>query len=111
MPLANIFLPYPGEEGWQTFWFNNWQDHWAIQEAILKQKSVNQFLYVINPWDDGDANGILQRHQQFHNDMNLELGINGSDLSQLDLKNPQSVRAWCWLHFYEHNAAHQILGI
>lgn len=111
MGLANLFRPAPGADGWQEFWFNNWIDHQDIQQAIQKQLSVNQDIYIINPWLDADAAAILQRHQQFHNDMDGALGINGEDLSSIDFKNERAIEEWVFAHYQDHLAAHQILGI
>ena len=111
MGLANLFRPAPGDDGWQEFWFNNWIDHQDIQQAIQAQLSVNQEIYIINPWLDSDASAILQRHQQFHNDMDGALGINGEDLSSIDFKNQRAIEEWVFQHYQDHLAAHQILGI
>ena len=111
MGLANLFRPAPGDDGWQEFWFNNWIDHQDIQQAIQAQLSVNQEIYIINPWLDSDAAAILQRHQQFHNDMDGALGINGEDLSSIDFKNQRAIEEWVFQHYQDHLAAHQILGI
>ena len=111
MGLANLFRPAPGDDGWQEFWFNNWIDHQDIQQAIQAQLSVNQEIYIINPWLDSDASAILQRHQQFHNDMDGAVGINGEDLSSIDFKNQRAIEEWVFQHYQDHLAAHQILGI
>ena len=111
MPLANLYLPEPGPEGWRNFWFNNWIDHQTIQQAIQSKYAVNQTVFVIDPWADFDASGILQRHQQYHNEMNSQLQLSGSDLSVLDFKKQEDVKAWCYSHWLEHQSVHQFLGI
>ena len=111
MGLANLFRPPPGSAGWQEFWFNNWIDHQDIQQAIQKELQVNQEIYIIQPWIDSDIPAILQRHQQFHNDMNGALGINGQDLSTLDINSEKAIEEWVWQHYSEHQAAHQILNL
>lgn len=110
MGLANLLRPPPGEDGWQEYWFNNWIDHQDIQQGIQKNLGINQTIYVIDPWITQDANGILQRHQQYHNDMNAALDLNGSDLSTLNLKDPQAILGWAFTHWQEHQAAHAALG-
>lgn len=111
MGLVNLLQPPPGDDGWNEFWFNNWIDHQDIQQAIQAQTGINQTIYVIDPWRTDDANGILQRHQQYHNDMNAVLGIAGEDLSTLNLKSEQAIRDWVWQHYSEHQNAHQALEI
>jgi len=111
MGLANLEHPAPGDEGWQVFWFNNWIDHQGIQQAIQKKTGANQVIFVIDPWVSENADAILQRHQEFHNNMNSALKLDGQDLSQLNFKDQSAVRAWLYVHFQEHLSAHQALGI
>ena len=111
MPLANLWRPQPGLDGWEVYWFNNWIDHQEIQQAIEKQLKVNQVIYIIQPWDNTDAAGILQRHQQFHNDMNAALNTAGQDLSELDVKDQAAVQAWVYQHYLEHQQVREALGI
>ena len=111
MGLANIYYPPAGEGGWEDFWFNNFQDHELIQSAVQTQKSINNPIYPIIPWRQDNINNILELHQMFHNDMNDALGLPGQDLSSLDLKDHKSVQDWCFNHFSEHQAAHQVLNV
>ena len=101
MGLVNLYTPAPGPAGWSTFWFNNWQDHWEIAEAIQKL-GTPQTLYLIQPWNDDDADGILERHQRFHNDMNAAIGFSGQDLSVIDFANRDAVQTWIFAHYQEH---------
>lgn len=109
MGLPNI-LAIP-EDGFQEFWFNHYQDHVDIVEAIQKDTGIKLTMYNIYPWLDSDQNGILEQHQQYHNDMNQLLGIAGSDLSDLDFQKKNEVKAWVYLNFQEHLNAHMALGI
>lgn len=109
MGLVNLVTP--DLTGWSFFWWNNWIDHQEIQQAIQKQTGMNDTIYVIIPWDQDAADSLLEKHQQYHDDMNDALGLGGQDLSNVDFKNPQAIRAWAWLHYQEHLAAHEALGI
>lgn len=111
MGLPNLIDPPPHDhEGWwDEFWFQNWIDHQDIQEKILADGSGNQLVYVIIPWVANDANGILFRHQLFHNEMNAVTGATGQDLSTINFREPESVRDWVFNHYQEHLAAHTFL--
>lgn len=111
MGLPNILYPPPGERGWREYWYFHFQDHLDIIQAILKQRNVNLTQYVIDPWADTDKDGILERHQQYHNDMNLVLNLPGNDLSDIDFKQGDQVKSWIYLNSMEHTAVHQSLGI
>jgi hypothetical protein len=111
MSLPNIITPPPGPNGWSEFWWNNWIDHQDIQQAIQVQEKLDLEVYVIWPWQDSDTNGLLQSHQEFHDDMNAALGLNGQDLSSINFNDAEAVSAWIWEHYIEHQAAHMALGI
>ena len=119
MSLPNILTVAPTEDGWKDFWFNNWIEHQEICQQIqastntavppAPNNGINNTVYIITPWVDEDANGILQRHQEYHDDMNLALGLQGQDLSVVNFDNPTSLRDWVWNHYLEHQAVHQTL--
>jgi hypothetical protein len=102
MGLVNLWTP--GSD-WSNFWFNNWKGHQDIVQAIATQKNIQLTMYDIDPWVDSDSESILERHQDYHDEMNQALGLPGQDLSKLDLNDPQLVQAWVWQHFNEHQAA------
>ena len=110
MGLPDLYYPPPGEEGWREFWFNHYNDHLEIIQKLQKL-GFTMIDYIIYPWTDTDKEGILDRHQQFHNDFNLIVGRSGSDLSDFDEKNENEIRAWTYLNYEEHLALHQALGI
>jgi hypothetical protein len=109
--LVNLWTPATGAAGWRTFWFYNWQDHWEIAEAIQSQLHMPQTLYLIQPWSDDGADGILERHQRFHNDMNAAIGFSGQDLSVIDFQNKAAVQMWIFSHYQEHLKARINLGL
>jgi hypothetical protein len=71
----------------------------------------NLSVYVMTPWNTKDADGILGRHQEAHDDFNQALGLNGQDLSALNPKDPNDIQRWVWQNAAEHAAARQALGI
>ena len=111
MGLPNILTPPGGESGWSEYWFQHFQDHLEILEAIQKQYNVKLTEYLIDPWLDSDKEGILERHQQYHSDMNAALKLAGNDLSDVDFKKGNELKAWIYLNYFEHSNARQTLGI
>jgi hypothetical protein len=79
--------------------------------AIKQQKGTILNIYPIQVIREGDQSNWLFAHQQMHNDMDLVLGIAGSDLLDVDFKNDDQRNAWAWLHQQEHLKASNILGI
>lgn len=85
------------------------EEHREIVQAIKAQKSLNLVVYMLSPYNERDENGWLVRHQQAHNDFNNALGLTGTDLQNLDPEGNQEEIAM--MHFREHQAARQALGI
>ena len=111
MGLPDLFYPPDGADGWREFWFNHFQDHLEIVQAIQKKAGIPLTVYIITPWNDQDAESILESHQQYHNDMDQVLGIAGNDLSSVDFKKANELKSWVYLNYQEHMSAHSILDI
>ena len=111
MGLPNLVYPPPGDAGWQEYWFQHFQDHLEIMQGIQEQQNVKLTEYSIDPWTDADKDGILGRHQQYHDDMNARLGLSGSDLSELSFKSEDQLKQWVYLNYQEHRNARSTLGI
>ena len=111
MTLASLLDIPPGDSGFQYYSFAHYQDHLEIVQALLKVKNVRAPVYVIDPVPLNDTQGFLLRHQQFHNDMNGTLNLEGTDLQTVNFKNPRDREIWIYQNFREHFAARQALGI
>ena len=111
MGLPDLWYPPPGDAGWAEYWFQHFQDHLEIIQAIRSQSGNQLTEYMIYPWLDSDKEGLLERHQQYHEDMNSVLRLNGNDLSAVDFKKDPEVKAWIYLNYQEHLAARTALGI
>lgn len=72
---------------------------------------INLPDYVIDPIPDNDLKGWIERNQELHNDMNGQLGLQGSDLQDVDFDDQKQLQSWVYLHFIEHQSAEQTLGI
>lgn len=67
--------------------------------------------YVIDPIPREDVKGWLENNQNFHNDMNGQLNLQGSDLQDVDFNDQKQLQSWIFLHYQEHNSAEQALEI
>lgn len=110
MGLPNLLYAAPNEATWREFWFYHYQDHLEIVQALSTLGFPVQ-NYVMNPWVSSDHEGILEQHQQYHNDMNQILAVAGADLSTLDFKKENEVKGWIYLNYQEHLSAHTLLNI
>ena len=67
--------------------------------------ATNTFLPILDPFNlDNEMarDAWLKDHARAHDEVNAYLKIAGSDLTELDWKNPAEVRAWVDLNFIEH---------
>jgi hypothetical protein len=86
-------------------------DNATFTVTMTTDLSQNLTVYVMTPWNSHDADGILGRHQEAHDDFNEALGLNGQDLSSLNPKDPNDIQRWVWQNASEHAAARKVLGI
>jgi hypothetical protein len=100
----------PSEGGLDIWSFDHAQNHLAIKQAIQRKLGVNLPQYVLDPIPQ-DFQSWLALHQSAHSDMNGQLGLQSSDLTSLDFKDPQQLRAWFFLNYQEHFDANTALKI
>lgn len=106
--LATVLYPSPTPEGWTEWTHQNYQHHLAIEDALLQVRGVRVTPFRIWPVDNmKDWEG---QHQQAHDLFCEELGIQGIDLTGLDLRDKSKKDAWFFQHYMQHYTAAQILG-
>jgi len=111
--LANLANPPLDPHGLSRWTFSNDSNHRDIIQSIAKLNNTTILLpiYQLYPVALYDVKNWLQRHQQMHNDMNAVLNLGGSDLSDLNFQDKEQLIGWVELHFSEHYAACNALGI
>lgn len=77
----------------------------------LANPIINLPDYVIDPIPHDNVKGWIENNQNLHNDMNGQLGLQGSDLQDVDFNDQKQLQSWFYLHFIEHQSAEQALGI
>lgn len=80
-------------------------------DITLDINSVKLTVYPIFPYSKETVEDMLIRHQQYHDDFNSVLNLNGTNLQDLDVNDPKLIVAWTNENFYEHYTARQALGI
>lgn len=101
------------DENFAGFSFANADHHTLVTQAInetLPQQRALTF-YVLDPISELDLQNWLRRHQQSHTDINSALGIQGSDLTDVDFRNQEEREAWSELHWSEHQQWQAATGI
>lgn len=113
MSLAQILLPPPTEQGMEEFMFAHYQHHLAINEGLRArgyEPAVYQ-IYPVNMADKRDVQRFLDQHQQWHNDFESLLGLQGFDLSGVDFEDQKQSDAWSWLNLNGHRNAALTLNL
>ena len=94
--------------GWLEWSGVNQLDHFEIARQIFAKFQQQQI--IVTPIDPMPLRSDLLpawalAHQAIHTQQNAILGITGSDLTGVDLRRPQEVAIWVFLHAQEHAAA------
>lgn len=97
--LMNVPQTEPDFAAWS---FANQDHHNRVTDFIQNSTGAPVTVRQVDPIALFDFQDWLQRHQQWHNDINAALGLAGFDLSDLDYKNKQQLEAWIRLHSQEH---------
>lgn len=111
MSLAQILYPPPTKQGMEEWFQAHAQHHAAIISAFKSTSGVqldSLGLYPVNPKDLSDW---LQRHQQMHNEMGQLAGVQGTDLTGLDLNDKAKSDSWFFQHFLQHQGVSQACGV
>lgn len=110
--MLPVLLTVPkSPEDWNIFSFHHRQSHDLIVRAIFQQTGVSLTDYVIDPIALQQPKEWLIANQQFHEDMDSTLNVQGSNLQDVDFKDERQLQAWIYLHWQEHNTAETLLGI
>lgn len=108
--LAAVLNVPRAPDDWPNWTFN----YQAVVHAIdsrLGDLGVSVPQYQLDPLPGNDVENWLERVQQSHNDFNSAIGLQGSDLSSVDITDPRQLEAWIWLIYLELNTATIALGI
>ena len=106
--LANV--PRSAEE-WAIFSLHHKLDHDEIRSAINSQKKLNLQLYPLDPIPTNAWQTWLINNQSAHTDMDNAMGLQSSDLEDLDPNNENQLIAWIFLHYQEHYSVRAALKI
>jgi hypothetical protein len=98
-------------EDWARFSFHHRQSHELIVKAIAKQKSIDLPVYIVDPISFQEPRLFLEANQQFHQDMDNALGVQSTDLEDVNLQDERQLQSWIYLHWQEHVTAENALGI
>ena len=111
MSVANLFNVPGDEKALLQFSFANMAEHHKIAQALFDDRGVRVDVFILDPLPINDPGVWLYQHQQAHNDQNSALGISGTDLTTVDLKDQGQFAAFIILHAIEHRTASSILRL
>lgn len=79
--------------------------------TAIASPQINLTDYPIYPIDPNRISDFLNFNQSLHTDMNGILGLQSSDLQDVDFKSENKKTAWFYSHYLEHQSAELRLGI
>ena len=109
--LARLLNPPRSADEWQLFGFDHLDSHDRIRAAIAAQGGPALNSYQVYPIPLEQIRVFLTANQQLHIDMDSALGLQASDLQDVDLTDEHQLAAWINLHWLEHQTAERTLGI
>lgn len=110
--MLALLLEVPkNADEWARWSFHHRLQHDAIRQAIQTQKGVNTNAYILDPVNFNSPKDFLERNQETHNEMNAPLGLQGSDLEDVNLSDARELEAWVYAEYQELFSASQALGI
>lgn len=83
----------------------------GAEATATASPDINLTNYIIYPIDQKHLSDFLEANQSLHSDMNGILGLQSSDLQDVDFQNENQKIAWFYTHYQEHFSAERELGI
>lgn len=111
MSISSLLNVPETQQHWDQWSLNHRISHDNIVQAINKQKKLQLQAYLLDPIPSSAIADWLERNQQAHTDMNGALKLQNSDLSEVDFKNKEQLKAWIYEHWQQHQAAARALRI
>lgn len=111
MALVDLLNTPKNEAEWEIYSFSNREQVSEIRQAIKVQKNTILRDYVLYPINFDNIKFWLQNNQQAHLDFNAVLGLQGSDLQDVDIKEPNQLQSWVWINYQELFSASAALHI
>lgn len=112
MSLVAALLEVPrSSQQWARWSQNNRFCCDEINAAILKQYNINLIQYQLDPIPFNNFVQFLENNQAAHTAFNGVLGLQGSDLESVDIRNPAQLEAWVNLVYQELYSARAKLRI
>lgn len=109
--LASLVNVPRNQNDWELWsWCNRLQIA-AIRQAIREKYNVNLAEQILYPLSQDDFASFLQANSQAHTDFNSVLGLQGSDIEELDPKDEKKLEAWIYSVYQELYSASAALGI
>ena len=109
--LVRLLDAPQNEDDWNSWSFAHRQNHDVIRQAIQAKGGPNLPQAVLDPIPLFAFRDWLERNQRSHNDQNGALGLQSTDLLDLDPRNQQQLSDWVYAHYIEHQNMNLVLGI
>lgn len=98
------------ENSWSRWCFHHRTSHEAI---IAKLRELGRPLtyYIVEPINWAQPELFLQSNSEMHIDMTAAVGLQSTNLQDVDLKDERQLIAWIFLHAQDHRNVESALGL
>lgn len=112
MALAALYNVPGTQEELNQWSFAHAAHHVDLNRAIQQQFGINADVnFVLDPVDTNDMGTWIYNHQVMHWLLELQLGLEGFDLTDVNWQDRGELAGWIWLNATTHYNASLILGV
>lgn len=109
--LANLINVPKTPHEWEIWSWSHRASHDLIRQAIEQRGGPVQTDYVVHPIDTANFPQFLQNNQVLHITMLAALGLQSSDIEEVDPYNEEQMAVWTVRHYLDHYDTEKSLGI
>lgn len=109
--LAALLNTPKNESDWSRWAKHHDLDHLEIVQAIAQMRGVQIIKPQLDPIPFSDFATWLESHQQLHTAMTGALGVQSSDIEELDPRDQKALESWIIAQYQEHYWVRSVLEI
>jgi len=109
--ISHLLNVPKSKAAWDEWSLHHKLSHDLIRQAIQKKTGINLAQYQLDPIDLERPTQFLQNNAQSHIEMTTPVGVQSSDLQDVNLGDDRQLVSWIYIHWQEHNMVELALGL
>lgn len=111
MAVADLYNVPKTPQDFHSWSFAHMAHHRAEVEAIFARTGIQLPIYVLDPVDLENPGVFMYQHQQMHNAIDALTGVDGYDLTDVNLQEDREFSGWIFLNAQLHYNEATVLGV